>query len=64
MSIVDQLERMLKETQPKDVSWQRMQQEYDDLLSKGIIKKQEYDLAPLQVSAPSGLVELQSMLYR
>lgn len=64
MSVVEQLERMLQESRPQDTSWKNMQKEFDEMLTKGLIKKQSYDLAPLQVSAPSTFTELQAMLHR
>lgn len=64
MSVVEQLERMLQESRPQDTSWKNMQKEFDEMLTKGLIKKQGYDLAPLQVSAPSTFTELQAMLHR
>lgn len=64
MGIVEQLEQMLQLSRPQDTSWKDMQKEFDDMLARGLIKKQSYDLAPLQVSAPSTFTELQAMLHR
>ncbi len=64
ISLADQLENMLRDCKPEAGKWQSMQEEYNEMLSKRIIKKHEYNLAPLQVSAPSGLIELQAAIQR